>query len=69
MFALFGLFYSVANLAGSVITLVGLGFFSVTAYFGVLVLVDILAIFYGYFYLRDIEPIAEEELERLRGSN
>ncbi len=54
MFALFGLFYSVANLAGSVITLVGLGFFSVTAYFGVLVFVDILAIFYGYFYLRDI---------------
>lgn len=55
MFALFGLFYCASLLAGSVVTLVGLGFFSVTVYFGVLVVVDIIGLAFCFFYLKDID--------------
>lgn len=69
MFSLFGLFYCAAELTGSIITLVGLGFFPKTVYFGILVVVDILALIYCYFFLRDPDPIAEEELLRLKISD
>lgn len=59
MFSLFGLFYCTSLLAGSILTLVGLGYFNVTVYFGALIVVNIIGLVYCYFFLRDIDEIAE----------
>lgn len=55
MFSLFGVFYCASLLASAVVTLIGFGYFSVTVYFTILVVLTLIALLYCFFFLKDIE--------------
>ena len=60
MFSLFGLFYCASLLLGAVVTLVGMGLFSTTIYFAILVVLTIIAEIFCIFFLKDVTTIGEE---------